>query len=340
MDLLALLGTAAGLGLAAGLRLYGVVLAVGLLIRFGWIRLNPQLDSLRALADDKVLVVAGVLFLIEFFADKIPWVDSLWDSVHTIIRPIGGALIGAAAESFDPATRAILFMLAGGVALSSHFTKAGTRLAVNHSPEPFSNIVLSLVEDAAAFGITWLALEHPFLMLGVVAAFLAVFAWVSPKLFRLMRVECAALFAVLRRWFGSPVAEPGREAHLSFLRQRGVVPQAYVRAVAGKGVAGLKDSIGYLCLDDRALHFVARRWFRFRHRPIERGGIASAAFRKQLLMDRLVIETGGRREAYLFFRDTRERAEALANMLAPAAARRVPQQQVAWQGKLSPRNVV
>lgn len=199
METVALLGSTMGLGLVAGLRLYATVLAVGLGIRFDLLHLKPGLEHLSVLASPWVLIPAGVAYLVEFFADKIPWVDSLWDSFHTIIRPIGAALLAAAAVgAVDRKTAVAVMLLTGGVALTSHSTKAGARFLVNHSPEPFSNIGLSLAEDGFALFGAWLAVEHPLIMLAIVAAFLALFAWLVPKIFRLVRDSLRAVAARFR----------------------------------------------------------------------------------------------------------------------------------------------
>ena len=172
MDWTQALASALGLGFLAGIRLYGTVLAVGLAVRFGLIQLPAQLSQLHILADNRVLAVAGVAFLAEFFADKVPWVDSTWDAIHTFIRPIGAAVLGATAVwHADPATQMAVALLSGGVALAGHSAKAATRYAVNHSPEPFSNIALSLAGDLALpFGV-WLWAVHPYVMLACVIAY-------------------------------------------------------------------------------------------------------------------------------------------------------------------------
>jgi hypothetical protein len=202
MDTLTLLGTATGLGLVAGLRLYATVLAVGLAIRFHWFTLPDNLSHLSVLADWRILVAAGVAMTLEFLADKIPIVDSIWDTFHTVIRPLGAGLIGfAAAGSMSPVYQVLVFLAVGGIALSSHATKAGTRVMVNHSPEPFSNVGLSFVEDGLAFGGTWLAVQHPILMLLLVALFLIAFVFIARKMFHILR----GLIAKLRgRFVGAP----------------------------------------------------------------------------------------------------------------------------------------
>jgi hypothetical protein len=182
MDVLSLLGSTLGLGMMAGLNLYATVLAAGLGIRFGWIHPAGAFAHLQILADPWVLGIAGAAFLVEFLADKIPWVDSLWDGFHTVIRPLGAALLGiTAAGGMDPASRVVLGILTGAVAFTGHTAKAGTRLAVNHSPEPFSNIALSLGEDFIAVFGSWLAAAHPLIALGLVVAFLLLFAGFAPS---------------------------------------------------------------------------------------------------------------------------------------------------------------
>lgn len=185
MDTVQLLGSALGLGLLAGIRLYATVLILGLIARFHWFTLPPGLD---VLGHTWVLVTAGIACAIEFVADKIPWLDTMWDSVHTFIRPIGAALLGAAAfQQTDPALKMVIALLCGGVAFSGHSSKAATRFAANHSPEPFSNWTLSLFEDVfVPFGI-WLAISHPVITFALVIVFLAVFFWLSRTIFRFFR---------------------------------------------------------------------------------------------------------------------------------------------------------
>src|SRR5690349_4015619 len=201
MEAINLLGSTMGLGLMSGLNLYATVLTVGLGIRLGLITLNPELSGLAVLASPYVLIAAGVIYLVEFFADKIPWVDSVWDGVHTVIRPLGAAVIGATAIGVVKPEAAVIAALCAGVSLSGHSAKAGTRLLANHSPEPFSNIALSLTEDVLVVFGSWLALAHPAIMLAIAVAFLIVFSWFAPKAFRLMRVEYLASLALLKQWF-------------------------------------------------------------------------------------------------------------------------------------------
>lgn len=185
METLQLLGAALGLATLAGINLYLTVFLTGLAIRLGWIALAPQYEKLAILADPAILTVAGILFAIEFFADKVPWIDSAWDSVHTVIRPVGGALLSLQLlGTSSPVYDVIVALLGGGITLGAHTLKAGTRLLVNTSPEPFSNIALSLTEDAAVAGGVALTLLNPAAMFFVVAALVTLVLWTAPKLLR------------------------------------------------------------------------------------------------------------------------------------------------------------
>ena len=170
MDLIAILGRTLGFSFAAGVNLYATVALVGLSSRFGWVDLP---DRLRLFDNDIVIGVALVLYVAEFAADKVPWVDSAWDTVHTFVRPLGGALIAVAAVGdASPTIEGLAALLGGSMAASSHLTKASARVAVNTSPEPVSNWILSLAEDVFVVGLGYLALIHPGVALGVVSCLL------------------------------------------------------------------------------------------------------------------------------------------------------------------------
>jgi hypothetical protein len=135
------------------------VAILGLASRYQWVTLP---DQFRVFDNDLVIGAAIVLYVVEFIADKIPWVDSIWDAIHTVVRPIGGALIAVAtAGDASPAVEGLIALAGGGLAATTHFSKAGTRAVVNTSPEPFSNWILSLGEDAFVVGLAVLALRYP-----------------------------------------------------------------------------------------------------------------------------------------------------------------------------------
>jgi hypothetical protein len=164
LGIVQILGIAASASLLSGWRLYLVVLVTGLAMRSGYVPLPEHLAGLQVLANPWVMAVAAFGSLCEFFADKIAWVDSVWDAVHSVIRPLGGALLALAiVDPGDPATQAIAFLLGGGAALLSHGGKAGVRAMVNTSPEPVSNVVVSGAEDVATAGLLVLAYQFPVL---------------------------------------------------------------------------------------------------------------------------------------------------------------------------------
>jgi hypothetical protein len=162
MGAVQLIALASTVSLLAGWRLYLVTLVTGLAMKSGWIALPQQLHSLDVLANNWIIGIAALGTLAEFFADKIAWVDSAWDAVHSFIRPIGGALLSMAIiDGGDPAWQVGSFLLGGGAAFLAHAGKAGARAMVNASPEPFSNVVVSTGEDVATVGLLGLAIANP-----------------------------------------------------------------------------------------------------------------------------------------------------------------------------------
>src|SRR5258708_34168348 len=184
VERLDVLSVALGLAALAGVNLYLTVFATGLAIHFHWITLAPQYQSLEILGNTWTISIAGVLYLLEFFADKIPWVDSIWDAVHTVIRPIGGALLAIQVLGHpSPALTVIVALLAGGTSLIAHPAKAATLTAHHTSPEPFSNIGLSLGEDAAVLGGLTLVHFSPLLALIIFLIAIAAFSYFPPQIF-------------------------------------------------------------------------------------------------------------------------------------------------------------
>jgi hypothetical protein len=197
MSLLQTLGFTLGTSFASGLNLYLTVFVIGLLERFGVVHLPGEL---HVLAHPVVLIIAGLLFVIEFIADKIPYVDSVWDAVHTFIRPPAAALLAYATFGGVPEQWKIgAALLAGTVALTSHGAKASTRAAANTVPEPVSNWALSTLEDGVVVFLTWMAAEHPVITGVIVAILVAICVFVIWKLFRFFK----QLFSRFRREAGN-----------------------------------------------------------------------------------------------------------------------------------------
>ncbi len=204
MQTLQTLGIALGLASLAGLNLYLTVFVTGLAIQQHWIDITQTYPDLAILSHPAIIAIAGVLYLLQFFADKIPWVDSLWDAIHTVIRPIGGAFLAIRVLGTpDPVFDVVIVLLAGGVTFAMHAAKAGTRLVVNHSPEPFSNIALSVTEDAAVIGGLFLIKKDPILALIVFSLILITIGYFGPKLFRAVKVHAWLIW----RKVSSPAAD-------------------------------------------------------------------------------------------------------------------------------------
>jgi hypothetical protein len=182
LDLAGVLALAAGLGWAAGLRLYTVIFVVGMAGRLGWIMLPP---GLHLLEHPWVLGVAGLMLMIEFFADKIPLLDSVWDTVHTFIRiPAGAALAAMVFGGQGIEWQAAMAIMGGTLAAGTHFTKAGARAMINASPEPFSNVAASFGEDVVVLSGLWLMFAHPWLMLALLLLLVIATAWLLPIVWR------------------------------------------------------------------------------------------------------------------------------------------------------------
>jgi hypothetical protein len=182
MDAITSFALASGLSWASGLRLYLTVFFIGLLSKYSYIHLP---ESLHILSNPVVIGVAGLFAVIEFLADKIPYVDSAWDSIQTFVRVPAGALLAMGAiNSIDPVIASVAALLGGSLTAMTHATKAGSRAIINTSPEPFSNITTSFGEEGLVLGGGWLALMHPMVFIGVLIFFVFVMLWLLPKLWR------------------------------------------------------------------------------------------------------------------------------------------------------------
>ena len=207
MGTLEALSLAMGTAWASGINLYATVAALGIAGRAEMIQLPPDLQVLMHPA---VIAVACTMYVIEFFADKVPYVDSGWDVLHTFIRVPAGAILAARSlGDMNPALELVALLGGGAIALAAHGTKATARLAINASPEPFSNWFASVTEDLAVLGGIWMIFNHPVLMIILVFSFLALMAWLAPKLFRHAKRGFQALRNRLRGVKPDPTAPTG-----------------------------------------------------------------------------------------------------------------------------------
>jgi Domain of unknown function (DUF4126) len=311
MERLHLLSVALGLAALAGINLYLTVFATGLAIHYHWIALGPQYQSLAVLGDPLVLWISGVLFALEFFADKIPWVDSIWDTVHTIIRPIGAVLLAIQVLGHPgPAFTVIVALLAGTTALAAHTAKATTRLVSNTSPEPFSNIGLSLGEDVAVIGGLALIYHHPFIALAIIGAALGTFFYFVPRIARAAKVKLWLIWRKLNEPAGVraqeklPLDLPASLAPVfSKHNPLGETIAWAVRCVSGGGRRISSNIFGALVAtneEPRKLTFVGRKSGRGLAQTIELEGTTIARESKFLSENLVLSSVNGRNAKYRF----------------------------------------
>jgi len=255
-----------GLPIASGINLYATVLVLGLGQRFGWISGLPQ--ELEILSNPIVMGVAAVCYALEFFADKIPYLDTLWDAVHTFIRPVGAAFLAlSAAADYGPAAQWVALLIGASLGLGAHTAKAGTRMLVNTSPEPVSNSLVSVAEDVGVVGLLVLMYTNPWLALLVVCALIAAMAWVTPTLYRTVRFLLAGIAGLFTAWFGlsveTPAAAPdwlrGELDALAGAQTPRIYP-CFARQLPGAP----RLQAGYLVLTAEQAWFAFRGFFRIR----------------------------------------------------------------------------
>jgi hypothetical protein len=329
VDKFNLLSVALGLACLAGLNLYLTVFATGLAIHFHWITLAPNYQSLAVLGEPWIITVAGILYGLEFLADKIPWVDSAWDTVHTIIRPIGGALLAIQVLGHhSPVMDVLVVLLAGTTSLITHSAKASSRLIANSSPEPASNIGLSVAEDVAVFGGLALIHYNPVLAISVFALAIAAFLYFAPKVLRSMKAKIWLALnklnaaADLRRSPQTlPIALPSRLAPI-FAKQNllGETIAWAVPCISGRGRRIPANLFGALVATNEEPHklvFVGRKnWSAF-SQTIELEG-STVAREPQFLSENLVIfptEGRGPKYSFLFTRSRGPLVEQIAEYL-------------------------
>jgi hypothetical protein len=311
VEKLDLLAVALGLAALAGINLYLTVFVTGLAIHFHWVTLGPQYQSLDILGDPWIITIAGILYFLEFFADKIPWIDSVWDAVHTVIRPIGGALLAIQVLGHpSPAFTLIVALLAGGTSLVAHTAKAATRLATNASPEPFSNIGLSFGEDAAVLGGLALVHFNPVLALVIFLICIGAFFYFAPRILRAMKVK---IWLAWRKLNGPaerdepvklPLTLPARLAPV-FAKENvlGETIAWAVPCVSGRGRRIPANLSGALVATNEEPHriiFVARKAGRPFTRAIELEGSNVTREPKFLSENLVIFPAVGKGPKYLF----------------------------------------
>lgn len=345
MDTLALLGAALGFATLSGINLYLTVFTAGLAIHNHWITLSSQYQGLEVLGEPAVIAIAGALFLIEFFADKIPGVDSAWDVVHTAIRPIGGAFLALRVlGTTDPVYEVIIALLAGGVALTAHTAKAGTRLLVNGSPEPFSNIALSTVEDIGVLGGLALIYTHPAIAFVVFSCVVAALLYVLPILLRVARTKAWLIWKKLSAAAGGQPTElradlPADAAlQLASLNESGARVDWAAACLTGASKVLPPHMRGHLVVlegEPNRLYFVGRRGWKRTGKRLDITGYEATAERKFLSEDLVLYATDKRPKiTFVFDRTRASLVRLLAQSLKSRLGARVsePVAEIALQG--------
>ena len=311
MDKLHLLAVALGLASLAGVNLYLTVFVTGLAINQHWITLSSTYQSLDILSHPAVITIAGILYVLEFFADKIPWVDSAWDAVHTIIRPIGGALLAIQTlGDQSPTLTVIAALLGGGTSLVTHTAKSATRLTANTSPEPFSNIALSFAEDVAVVGGLALIYSHPFIALGVFAVAIAALVYFAPRIFRAMKAK--VYLALQKLNFPADLSIPATLPHslpsrligiFSDQNARGETIAWAVPCISGGGKRIPPNLFGALVATNESsgsLVFVARKNRQGFSRTIDISQLRAAREPKFLSENLVIVPAEGKGPKYVF----------------------------------------
>lgn len=333
MEILQLLGVAVGLASLAGLNLYLTVFLTGLAVRFDWIKLAAEYERLEVLGDPLVLTVSGVLFAMEFMADKIPWVDSAWDAVHTAIRPVGAALLGIMVlGDGNPVFNVIVGLLAAWLGFTTHALKSTVRLQANASPEPLTNAVLSVAEDVTVVLGLGLVFTYPVVAL-VLGIFLLAAIWFFVP--RMLRATWIKLWLCGRKLRLAPDEAPvaALPDDLPAAARTAVEKHAgpgwrvewAVPCISGSGPGYPRNRFGWLVSAGGAaplLYFVPRGRPR-RPRALPPGAPALARLEHKFLADTLVIGWPGEgaEARFLFDRGARNLAELVAGRLAaPPAA--------------------
>jgi hypothetical protein len=283
-----------GLPIASGVNLYATILVLGLAQRFGWLQGLPE--ELAILANPIVLGLAGLLYLIEFFADKIPYLDTLWDGLHTFIRPVGAAYLALqSAADYGPEAKLLAMFVGAALGLGSHATKAGTRLLVNTSPEPFSNSIVSVAEDFGVVALLALMYTYPWVALGIVLVLIALMAVITPLLFRMIRFLLAGVAGVVGNWSGAHDAplSPAPDWLATKFRDSASAAKLRVYPCYARKVPGAPSfQPGYLVVHPEGLHFAFRTLFRTGTMPLATSPSPGCSFQRRILFDVVAIDTG------------------------------------------------
>ncbi len=325
METLNLLAMLLPISLASGMNLYISVLTIGISYRIGWVENLP--DELKILGTLPILIVSGILFVIQFFADKIQFVDNIWDSIHTLIRPIGASLIAVAIfTGSTPALAIIGVLLAGSISLISHSSKATTRMLINvMSPfESFSNKSLSVIEDSLVVLLTYFAIKYPLIAGSLALCLLLLIIIFTPRIIRWSFFLFKSVFYRFKGIINKvETSETLPSPHLMLLDNK--LPEIVIRC-RGQNIKGAHGRDGYVSYKDGRLFFSYNKWFKPRLWHISKERITNSYFKQQLLVD--IIEINYKTEKdkiqkirLIFLKDRSPLVEQLASRLSSIPAK-------------------
>lgn len=331
MDALTKLSSVMGLSLTSGINLYATVAVVGIVTKFGMIEgLPPEFDAFN---NNLVIFIAVVLYLCEFAADKVPGFDSLWDSVHTIIRPFGAALISLTViGEAAPPVEVVAGLFGASLAMGTHVAKTGTRLVINTSPEPFSNIGMSVVEDAGVVGMSLLVMSHPYVALVLSLILLVLLVIFGPGLFRGALFVLKAIPVKVMSAFGGGTdavlkedlpdsLEEAVDTELSKSEDVRVSLACHAQKIKKCG----RNRKGYFILTDKRLLFAFRRFFRSAVRQWNLAHLDKARLQQGFLMDTLRVKADGKFLRFIFLKNRSSAARQASDMLGKMIETPVPQ---------------
>lgn len=297
MEIIAKLGSLLGLSFIAGINLYATVAVVGLCKKFELVHgLPPEFDIL---ANEAVLAVAILLYFLEFLMDKVPGLDTLWDSIHTVIRPLGGAMLAVLqVGEATPAMEVIVFMLGASLASAAHITKAGTRLIINTSPEPFSNIFVSLAEDAGVIGFSYLSLAYPKVSFILTLLCLALIGLFMPLILRTIRMLFAALYFKMNSFlFQESAWTASRSLPYSldaFFDQHRDPEEKFLwtgQAYAIKVPKMSRHERIHVIITSKKMHFLHRHWTRLEEQVLSVAELVQSKSYRGFLLSRWLLKT-------------------------------------------------
>lgn len=279
-----------GISFTSGINLYATVGLVGLAIRFNLVNNLPE--QLNILANEYVIGVALVMYTCEFFADKIPAFDSVWDSVHTFIRPFAAAMLALMAAGDSPMiVKVIAMLIAGSVALTSHTAKAGVRLVANTSPEPFSNSALSIAEDVGVFALVALILTHPYIALAIILVLMTLIIWQGPKLLGFIVFMFKAILLKINSYIPSEKflnIEMMPIKFNNYLNEQLFEKEQVFLTLSAK-FKGKVRGAGYLVLCSERLMLVYKKWFMIRYEEYDLNEIERMTFHENFLTDKITF---------------------------------------------------